>query len=91
MVPQWAPKWRQLGTQLKFNHYLMDIIEHDHPYDCETCCSKMFSEWLDINPDASWEDIIHAVDNLLSDGMCVSINMYIYLIHERPGYTKYCS
>ena len=46
----------------------MDIIEHDHPNDCESCCSKMFSEWLDITPVASWEHIITAVDNLLSYG-----------------------
>ena len=47
----------------------MDNIEHDHPNDCESCCSKMFSEWLDINPAAAWEDITTAVDNLLSNGM----------------------
>ena len=48
----------------------MDNIEHDHPDSCERCCSKMILEWLDINPAASWEDIISAVDSLSSsDGM----------------------
>ena len=42
----------------------MDNIEHDHPNDCESCCSKMFAEWLDNNPDVSWEDITTAVDNI---------------------------
>ena len=46
----------------------MDNIEHDHPNDCESCCSKMFSEWLDNNPAASWEDIITAMDKI-SSGM----------------------
>ena len=68
IVPKWAPKWRQLGAQLNFDQHLMNIIEHDHPNDCEGCCSRMFSEWLDITPAASWEDIITAVDNLSSDG-----------------------
>ena len=71
VVPKYASKWRQLGTQLNIDQHLMDNIEHDHPNDCESCCSKMFSEWLDINPPASWEDIITAVDNLSSDGMLV--------------------
>ena len=68
MVPKWAPKWKQLGTQLNIQQHLMDIIEHDHPNDCETCCSEMFSEWLDNNPAASWGDVITAVDKT-SSGM----------------------
>ena len=69
VVPKWASKWRQLGTQLHIAEYLMDNIEHDHPSDCESCCSMMFSMWLDSNPAASWEDIIAAVDNLFTNGM----------------------
>ena len=69
IVPKWAPKWRQFGTLLNINQHLMDIIEHDHANDCESCCSKIFSEWLDSNPTASWKDIITAVDNLSSNGM----------------------
>ena len=71
VVPKWASKWRQLGTQLNIDQHLMDIIEHDHPNDCESCCSKMFSEWLDSSSAASWEDIIDAVDNLSLDGTYV--------------------
>ena len=69
VVPQWASKWRQLGTQLNIDQHLMDNIEHDHPSDCERCCCEVFTEWLDIYPAASWNDIITAVDSLLSDGM----------------------
>ena len=47
----------------------MDNIECDHPNDCESCCSKMFLEWLDSNPTASWEDIIAAVDRIFTNGM----------------------
>ena len=68
-MPKVAPQWRQLGKLLKVADHLMNIIEHDHPNDCETCCSKMMTEWLDNNPTASWEDVITAVDNLQSYGM----------------------
>ena len=68
VVPNWAPKWKHLGAKLNIQQHLMDIIEHNHPNDCETCCSEMLSEWLDNNPGACWEDIITAVDNL-SSGM----------------------
>ena len=69
VVPKWGSKWRQLGTQLNIERYLMDNIEQDHPADCESCCSKMFSEWLDSNPTACWEDLFTALDNLSPDGM----------------------
>ena len=68
VIPKWASKWRQLGRQLKIGQHLMDNIECNYPTDCESCCSDMFSEWLDSNPSACWEDIIVAVDNLSSDG-----------------------
>ena len=68
VVPNWASKWRQLGSQLKIQQNLMDIIECNHSQDCETCCSKMFTEWLDTEPAASWGDVITAVDKI-SSGM----------------------
>ena len=33
VVPNWAPKWKQLGTQLNIQQHLMDIIGHNHPND----------------------------------------------------------
>ena len=71
VVPWWAPQWRQLGEQLKVRDHLMNIIEKDHPNDCETCCSKMLTEWLDNTADASWEILSTAVNNLSSCGKIV--------------------
>ena len=71
VVPWWAPQWRQLGIELDMDHCMMDIIEYNHPNDCERCCLEMLVGWLDKFPTASWEDLIFAVDNLLSFGMCV--------------------
>ena len=79
VVPKWAAKWRQLGTQLNIDQHLMDNIEHDHPSDCESCCCEMFTEWLDSNPAASWNDIITAVDNLSFDGMCFRHVKYLHI------------
>ena len=80
VVPWWAPQWRQLGKLLEVGAHLMNIIEHDHPNDCETCCSKMLTEWLDNTPTASWESLITAVTSLSSFGMfvlpCTSVCVY---------------
>ena len=74
IVPQWAPQWRQLGVELNLCDHVMNIIEHDHPNDSETCCSKMLTEWLDNNSAATWGDLNAAMDNLQSDGMFVSVS-----------------
>ena len=74
MKTKWASKWRQLGIQLNIDQHLMDNIERNHWNDCEGCCSKMFSDWLDFNPTASWDDIITAVDNLFTNGMFVNFS-----------------
>ena len=71
VVPKWEPKWRELGTQLNVDRYVMDTIEKDHPKDCKGCCIEMFSRWLNSNCAACWEDITTAMDNLLVAGMCV--------------------
>ena len=69
VIPQWAPNWRELGTQLIIDQHLMNIIEKDHPNDCTKCCFEMFHKWLSKNPEACWEDITTAVDRLLAAGM----------------------
>jgi len=83
VVPRWASKWRNLGMQLKIDYHLMDNIQQDFPSDCEMCCNKMLAEWLQSNSAACWEDLIVAVDNLLSYGKNF---IYLFITH----YTKVC-
>ena len=66
VVVRWAPQWRQLGRQLNIEEHQMNIIEHDHPNNCEECCSKMLSDWLEQNTynDTTWEVLIRAIDKL---------------------------
>ena len=35
--------------QLNIEEHQMNIIEHDHPNNCEECCSKMLSDWLNLS------------------------------------------
>ena len=78
VVPRWASKWRKFGMQLKIDYHLMDNIQQDFPSDCEMCCNKMLAEWLQSNSAACWEDLIVAVDNLLSYGKSF---IYLFITH----------
>ena len=64
MVIKYAANWKQLGRNLEIDNDLLDIIETDFPNDCESCCSKMLSDWLKLTPNASWEMLYAATDNM---------------------------
>ena len=67
VITKCAAKWKQLGINLKLDENLLKIIKCNHPNDCESCCSVMLSEWLDINPYASWEMLNNAIDRIEND------------------------
>ena len=62
VVTRVATKWKQLGRNLEIDDNLLNIIETNNPHDCESCCSEMLSEWLDLTPNASWKILNNAID-----------------------------
>ncbi|XP_065898548.1 uncharacterized protein [Dysidea avara] len=77
VVPRWAPQWRQLGRQLNIADHLMNIIGHDHHNDCETCCSKMLSNWLEQNTsnNVNWDILIDALGKFPDDLTGVGVDI----------------
>ena len=69
MVPRYAHKWRFLGTLLEFDQAELDIIYSDHRNDSKECCITLLSAWLDKFPDASWGQLLSAIDDLVYQGM----------------------
>lgn len=67
VVIKCATYWKQLGRNLKISEDLLNIIEKDYPHDCESCCSKMLNEWLDLTPNASWKLLHDAIDTTKND------------------------
>ena len=59
-----APNWKRLGKNLKITEDLLNIIEKDFN-NCEDCCSKMLSDWLESTPNCSWEILLNAVQETL--------------------------
>ena len=65
VVPRFAAIWMELGKHLNIEEHLLRIIVKNNAYDCERSCSKMLSDWLDMNIHASWGELIDAVDKLM--------------------------
>ena len=56
-------KWRDLGIVLMGQDAVTDLdtIRVDYPNDVEERCSRMFIEWRQRTPTASWKQLIEAL------------------------------
>ena len=61
-----AARWHDLGTQLLTDDTVgvLDVIKADHPNDVGACCNKMFVKWLELQPNATWSQLITALSNI---------------------------
>ena len=58
-----AARWYELGKQLLTADTVgtLDVIKADHPSDVSACCNKMFAKWLELQPEATWNQLIDAL------------------------------
>ena len=63
VVPHVTPQWYVLGVKLlkEDQESQLDIIKSNHPSDNQMCCMEMFWYWLSTNTDASWQQLIEAL------------------------------
>ena len=61
-----AVRWYDLGTELLTDDTVgtLDVIKFDHPNDASACCNKMFVKWLELQPNATWSQLIIALINI---------------------------
>ena len=56
-------KWRDLGIVLMGQDAVtdLDMMRVDYPNNVQECCSRMFTEWRQRTPKASWKQLIEAL------------------------------
>ena len=57
-------RWRDLGLELVDSNRLLRMIEADNPNNVKTCCRVMFEKWLEKTPDANWNQLVTALNNI---------------------------
>ena len=88
-----SSKWRELGTQLLDRYgYKLSAIQHDHQ-SVDERCDAMFEVWLEVKPDANWNQLIDALNEIgmntaatnikrkittIETGMCIAYPMYTF-------------
>ena len=59
-----AAKWYELGLELVDSFKILKVIETNHHDDVNICCRLMFEKWLEKTPDASWQQLITALNTV---------------------------
>lgn len=66
-ITGFSTRWYELGLQLLQEYTSVKIlneIEHDYPRNTSRCCTKMFEIWLNQQPNASWDQLLTALDTI---------------------------
>ena len=88
VVPQAADKWEKICVQLigdEHRHIVSTIRRDGH--GSEDCCHKMFDEWLQLYPSATWQDIINALQSgsvrkiALAEELIEYISTCVYVVY----------
>ena len=59
-----ATGWYDLGVELLDSKTaVLDMIQSDHQSSHDRC-SQMFKTWLKMKPDASWSQLVTALNNI---------------------------
>ena len=56
--------WYSLGLQLDIKDNDLDTIESNRPQDQEGCKRDMFRTWLNNGPQASYRQLVQALDEM---------------------------
>ena len=69
-------KWYKLGVQLDFKKSRLDIIKADHPNDVEGAKMQLVSEWLNNDPDKSWNKLASSLRQIGHINLSDKISVY---------------
>jgi len=63
VAPYVTDKWKKICIQLfgDEHRHVMNTICRNHHGDCEKSHDTMFEQWLDLCPNASWNNLIHVL------------------------------
>ena len=74
VTPQYASKWKVIGTLLGLPSGKLNAIESEWPTNAEWCCNSMWEAWLNIDTTASWEKLCVAIESPIVSGTQGSVS-----------------
>ena len=62
-TPDYAARWKVIGTILGVPTADLEIIESDYFHRTVNCCNAMLQKWLEADPAATWQKLVAAVES----------------------------
>ena len=69
-------QWYQLGVQLDLEKSRLEIIKANHPNDVVAAKLELVSEWLNNDPDKSWDKLASALRQIGHINLSDKISAY---------------
>ena len=69
VIPSYAKHWKQIGTELQLDDRTLDNIEANyatHSKKVENCCREMITQWLKVDPTATWTKLLNSIDAVIT-------------------------
>ena len=61
VTPQYTAQWKEVGSKLNVPNESLQAIELRYSTNPEWCCVKMLQKWLEVDTEATWEQLQNAV------------------------------
>ncbi|XP_065902130.1 uncharacterized protein [Dysidea avara] len=61
VCPEAGVRWHAIGLQLGIPNGTLQMIDNDGRGRVRDCCREMFDEWLNVNPNATWRQLINVL------------------------------
>ena len=83
VIPQVSAQWEYVGLSLLGKHEVSRIrmIKKDNASDPQRCCMEMLCYWLESCPDASWQNLIDALQDVELNAVAADIEKKILKGH----------
>ena len=63
ITPRYAADWFEIGILLGLSRGGLRTIEAGHPKNIKWCCNQMWNRWLQVNPNASWGELLSVIES----------------------------
>ena len=60
MKTEFAARWHEFGRYLEVG-FNIPIIKSDNPNNSRACCRELFTTWLAMDTNASWDKLVSAL------------------------------
>ena len=105
VIPQHTTQWKYIGSKLNLPNDSLRTMESGYPTNAEMCCVKMLQKWLEVDSEASYDQLHMAISSLLNDTLSgrhlyallrmsinqiISLTYYLFELTTIIGSILYC-